>query len=425
MALQNWYRIRQVWYRTDALTAMPKVPKYRHRADRNYAFVEVGGRRQRLPGAYDSPESRAAYHEFCHRLLLQEGDAPPPKIDGQPSVAELVAACLDWAEGYYYNPGSSSEYDAIRQAAQPMLRLHAKTPASEFGPLALKQVRQAMVDRGWARGHINQQIHRIRRIFRWGVENELVPPAVLQALKAVGPLRAGKTLARETEPVKPPPAGAVEATLPHLTPVLADMVRLQQATGMRSENLCLLRPCDVDRSGDVWLFRPAKHKRSHAGGTLLIPLGPRAQAVLGPYLERDPEAYCFSPRESEAQRSRQRRAARKTPLQPSQASRQPKPGSKRAKRSHYDSRSYRRAIWYAIRRANRQDEAEAAKAGRQPRPIPHWHPHQLRHAVATEVRQRFGLEGAQVYLGHAHAAVTEIYAESDLARAREIARQLG
>jgi len=340
-------------------------------------------------------------------------------------VADLVAACLDWAESYYYNPDSTSEYDALRQAAKPLLELHATTRADQFGPVALKQVRAAMVDLGWARTHINQQIHRLRRIFRWGVEAELVPPAVLAALRAVGPLRAGKTRARETEPVRPPEPGAVEATLPHLTPVVADMVRLQQATGMRSANLCLIRPCDLDRSGDVWVYHPTSHKQAHAGSKLAVPLGPKAQAILRPYLERDPKNYCFSPHESEAQRSRRRRAARKTPLQPSQAARQPKPNGKRAKRSHYSPRSYRRAIWYAIQRANAHETSEATKAGRQPRPIQHWHPHQIRHAVATQVRAQFGLEGAQVFLGHAHAAVTEIYAESDLELAWRIARQVG
>ena len=44
----------------------------------------------------------------------------------------------------------------------------------------------------------------------------------------------------------------------------------------------------------------------------------------------------------------------------------------------------------------------------------HWHPNQLRHAVGTELRKRFGLEAAQVVLGHATADVTQIYAERDM-----------
>jgi integrase len=49
----------------------------------------------------------------------------------------------------------------------------------------------------------------------------------------------------------------------------------------------------------------------------------------------------------------------------------------------------------------------------------------LRHAAATEVRRAYGLEGAQVILGHAHANITEVYAERDADKARDIARKLG
>ena len=57
--------------------------------------------------------------------------------------------------------------------------------------------------------------------------------------------------------------------------------------------------------------------------------------------------------------------------------------------------------------------------------IPRWHPNQIRHTVASKVRHLHGLEAAQVVLGHARADTTQIYAERDLARAREVVRALG
>jgi site-specific recombinase XerC len=54
-----------------------------------------------------------------------------------------------------------------------------------------------------------------------------------------------------------------------------------------------------------------------------------------------------------------------------------------------------------------------------------WHPNQLRHSAATTVRATFGLEVAQVMLGHAKANVTEVYAERDFAKAAEVARKIG
>ncbi|HUU22592.1 MAG TPA: tyrosine-type recombinase/integrase [Phycisphaerae bacterium] len=57
----------------------------------------------------------------------------------------------------------------------------------------------------------------------------------------------------------------------------------------------------------------------------------------------------------------------------------------------------------ARRRKSRTTEQKARR----------WHPHQLRHNAATELRREFGLEAARIILGHHSAAVTEIYAEKD------------
>ncbi|MEQ8637444.1 hypothetical protein [Gimesia maris] len=59
--------------------------------------------------------------------------------------------------------------------------------------IALRAVRQQTIDQGWSRPYINRQVNRIRRMFRWGTENELVPPNVLHALCAVSPLKRGRS----------------------------------------------------------------------------------------------------------------------------------------------------------------------------------------------------------------------------------------
>ena len=155
-------------------------------------------------------------------------------------------------------------------------------------------------------------------------------------------------------------------------------------------------------------------------------LGPKAQAILRPFLDRPKDCYCFSPRESEAWRNAQRRAARATLPKPSQASREARAKPVKTTGARYNPRSYRRAIWYGVEQANKKAKEAAKDAGKPASaPIAHWHPHQLRHSVGTLVRAQFGLEGAQVFLGHAHAAVTEVYAERDRELARRIAREVG
>ena len=45
---------------------------------------------------------------------------------------------------------------------------------------------------------------------------------------------------------------AVDSTLPHRPAVVADMVRFQRLAGSRPAEVCTIRPCDVDTSGDMW-----------------------------------------------------------------------------------------------------------------------------------------------------------------------------
>ena len=72
----------------------------------------------------------------------------------------------------------------------------------------------------------------------------------------------------------------VEATLPHLPAVVADMVRFQRLTGCRPGRGLQLRPCDVDRTGDVWMYTPASHKTEHHGRERVIYIGPKAQEIV-------------------------------------------------------------------------------------------------------------------------------------------------
>ena len=74
---------------------------------------------------------------------------------------------------------------------------------------------------------------------------------------------------------------------------------------------------------------------------------------------------------------------------------------------------------------NRKRTKEAKQAGVAPELLPRWTPNRLRHSAATEIRRQFGLEAAQVVLGHSQANVTQIYAERDMNLAAEIMRKIG
>jgi integrase len=298
------------------------------------------------------------------------------------------------------------------------------TPAADFGPLKLKAIRQTLIDAGHSRVYINKLVPIIPRMFKWAAAEEIIPGSVYHALRTVEGLRKGRTDAHETKPVLPVADEVVNATLPHLRAVVSDMVRFQRLTGCRPGEVCQLRPCDVERSGDVWQYRPESHKTEHHGRERIIYIGPQAQQVLLPYLLRDAQAQCFSPAESEVKRHEEQRARRKTRVQPSQRNRR-KARPKRSPATRYTKDSYGRAITRGIGKANAQRKEEASDMGIEPMLLPHWHPNQLRHSKATEIRREFGLEAAQVILGHAKADVTQVYAERDAALAVEVARKIG
>jgi integrase len=380
-----------------------------HKA-RNLAVVTFDGK-DRYLGRYGSPESHEQYARLIaewranRRHLLPTTDAGPA-VDRTLSLNELILAYWRHVEGYYVKDGKpTSEQDNIKQALRFLRRLYGTTPAVEFGPVALKNTRQAMIEAGRSRKLINKDVNRIRQLFGWAVESELLPVQVHQALRRVKGLRKGRSAARESAPVVPVAEAAILAILPHLSPQVAAMVQLQHACGARPQEVTAIRPCEVDTSGELWLYQPRSHKTAHLDREKVIVLGPRAQEVLRPWLDRDPEAYCFVPAEATAWYRRRVRRRELPELQPQGEV----PAPKLAPGRRYTRHSYRVAVQRACRRAG----------------LPAWSPRQLRHTRATLIRQAYGLEAAKAVLGHADTKITETYAKRDLELAMQIMGEIG
>jgi integrase len=201
----------------------------------------------------------------------------------------------------------------------------------------------------------------------------------------------------------------VAAVLEHLSPEVAAMVELQWLTGMRPGEVRTIRGRDIDRSDTkVWVYRPASHKNEHHELDCERMVGPRAQQVLAKFLKADPDAYLFSPKEVVTNLRHDLRKARVLKLWPSHELRYREDPAAQAGEI-YTTHSYRRAVNRACKAAG----------------VPQWSPNQLRHSRATEVRKVYGLEAAQVTLGHATADVTQVYAERDRELARRVALETG
>lgn len=479
-----------------------RVPSYRHHKASGQARVTIDGTDHYL-GVFGSPESKERYRKVLAEHLGKQPRTIADDLQDQGcdlhevTIETVLAAYWQHASAAYVDRSTGkpkAELSNIKHAMRVVRGLFGSRGthtqdllASRFGPLKLKQCRQVLIDQGHTRTHVNDQVARIRRMFRWATENEIVPPAVFHGLQSVGGLKKGEAAVREGRKVPPVPMLHVEAVLPHVSRQVAAAIRLQLLTGARPGEILAMRPCDVERDGPhgCWTFRPQHHKTEHHGHDRIIFLGPKAQAILEPFLTRDAEAWCFSPIEAERERNDAKMAARKC-----QPSRRYDPRKRRKVKplvqpdEVYTVDSYRRAIERGVRAANAVtvrravaaallaevdndivrrrsarlsprvlvdavgqikldaealvlllvaaglDEPEAVKVVERVEKVVtkvevmrRWTPHQLRHTAGTELRREFGVETAQVTLGHKNVNVTEVYAEKNLdAVARAIAK---
>lgn len=422
----------------------PRVPSYRLHRPSGQAVVTLSGRDHYL-GAYGSPESRDLYERLIAEWLAAGRSA---RVERSPdlTVSEVIAAYLAFARQRH----AGSQLDRIERSLGAVRRLYGASPAREFRGRALKAARQAIVEQGYNRRHVNHRVSCIKAAWRWALSEELIPAECVQSVLAVAGLRAGESDAPEPEEVPPVPVEDVLATVPHLSGFLGDVALVQLYAGMRPGEALAMRGDEIDRSRpDLWVWRPVQHKTAWRGHRRQVYLGPRAIAVASQYLRRecplcgvqgrtgalafrgglcgpcadraDEEGVCgpwreillstgylFSPRQAQEERFARLRAARRSRVQPSQRCRA-KPSPARSPGERYNRESYSRAV---------QRAAQAAG-------VPHWHPHQLRHTAATLIASEAGIETARIFLGHRSLDVTRIYAADDLERVAAVVRRVG
>ncbi len=414
---------------------MPKrkqrIPTYRLHKPSGQAIVTLSGRDIYL-GRHGTKISLAEYDRRIAEWLAGGRRMPTDSNNcDDPTIIEVLAAYWKHAKVYYQRDGKpTSEITYLRESVRVLKRLYGSTLAKDFTPTALMACRTVMVNAGLARSSVNGRVHRIKRLFKWGASNGMVPAEVYHALTTVEGLRRGRTKAREPEPVKPVPNEYVDAIRLHVSRQVWAMVELQRLTGMRSGEVTIMRGCDLDTSGPIWLYRPESHKTEHHGHERVVEIGPKAQKIIRPFLKPDVEAFLFSPIDAEAERRANNHRKRRTPMSCGN-----RPGSnckrrpKREPQERYTSDSYRRAITRGCDLADKAAKKAANESGQatdsEKRIIPQWHPHQLRHNFGTRVRREYGIETARILLGHHSVPMAELYSEVDRGRAREIMSKIG
>lgn len=419
-----------------------RIPKLNYHTPQKLYYVRLNGKFCYLGGDRAAAEER--YGVMIAEWLASGRQQTLPAAGA--TVAVLAARYLAAANL------TAFETKATREAFRPLVRWFGDRPAADFGAAQLAQLQERMGQggwltgkalvaalkrgqgRGWCRKEINKAIGRIRRAFRWGVREGLVPATVWAELAAVENLRRGQRVARELPPVLPADEDAIEALLagPLTAPLLADMVRLSLATGMRPGELVRLRWADVDRDGTLlrrltgqrldlggcWVYLPGlrsegrrlaqDHKTAHHGHWRIVPLSPAARAILDRYADTPPDEPIFTPRECRQQYYALLRARRRSPVQPSQQSRA-RPGARKPGRA-YTVGGYSQSVRDALRRLNDGRRQQGLP------PVEMFAVGQLRHNAATRLVEVFGWDVARLVLGHSTVSTTRIYAADNLGR---------
>lgn len=351
------------------------IPKLCHDRSRDRAFCKANGRFVVL-GKWGSAEAQAAYGKLL-ATLATGGD---PVVKRTPkgvkpkavTVNDVALAFTLHAQSHYRNPKTgkpSAELDCFRSALRPAVDLFGETPISEFGPVRLSHVRDKYVAKGWSRGFVNKSVVRLRHVVKWAVGRELCPVAVLHALQALEPLRAGKSAARETKRRQAVPQEHLTAVRAELSELCRDLFDLLLLSGARPGELQSLTGGMLDRSGSVWSAVIQDHKNAWRGMERKLFFGPQAQLILKRRLLADPDRPLF-------------------------------------KMSRF---TLTKALTVACDKLD----------------IPRFSPYHLRHTRATEVRDQLGLEAAQAALGHQNPSMTLHYSSKLDGLAATVAAKLG
>jgi integrase len=334
-------------------------------------------------GPWGSTKSKDEYARFCNDWRTRG----PLAAMGLAVVmiGELVANYTEWAATEYRKRGrESSEMHCQRSALRVLVERFGGEDVSDFTPDKLREYQRACVEKKWAADTVKGYTNRVLQCFRFAVERGHYPGEMLDRLRAVRNVRRGESMGKRSKKRVPVPLEHVEAVMPHLDKrdavraMLETMIRAQLFVGCRPIEICVMRPVDLDRTKSEWMYTvpAAWHKLDHFGRDQIYWIGPRAQALLLPYLEgRGPEEPLF----------------------------------------HLPTKTTAvKRVWY-----ERKIGEACVKAG-----VPEWNPHRLRHTRATAVADASGTEDGSRVIGDSEEVARRHYIADENAK-RRIARDSG
>ena len=459
-----WYGERKLAVPKRMQRQMPEAPpelKTKKVGKHEYEGVWVD-RKWKSMGRAGSMDAKLRYEQFCRDWQQEvQGLEPTGNFDfdldvsprelrrrretGKPIyMQELLASFLSYArERYKANERGDGEARIFTNVASEMMRYAKEQEDAGYGPVNMDDFGSAAVgdivemmlkstkengEQRLAQGTINKYLRRIKAICKWANHQELIPAANWTRIETVPGIQKGDRRVRHTPGMKKPvDRDDLLAALPHMSPTVAAMVRVQYLCGCRASEVIVLRPKDFNKRAkdefgqSVWSVTfddqtfgqsgGLENKESHKDVVRVLYFYAEAQQILKPFMNRAKDARLFSPAEAAEWHKVQRSQARVTPHNCGNTrGSNVKSDPKRAPRTRYCLDTYRQAVERACDRAG----------------VPRWTPGRLRHLAATELAQVCDLEQVQQLLGHADPRTTKKYIEDRLGpdKARKAASRL-
>jgi integrase len=120
----------------------------------------------------------------------------------------------------------------------------------------------------------------IKTIFNWGAKQGLIPVEIAARLKFVSGIAKGRTIAPERPKVHAASDDDLEAIIPYMSPVHADMLKMLRLTGMRPSELLRMTWREINTSNDTWVYTPENHKTDFKDIERFIPLRKECRKIL-------------------------------------------------------------------------------------------------------------------------------------------------
>ncbi len=329
-------------------------------------------------------------------------------FEPQEPVASVRDALADYEAhidgiGKYTKGGArTTERSLIDRVVREFVEQYGDVPVSELGKRHLVGYRRWLeVDNPHLTvSGIRRKTATIKRALAWLYEGEVLTPEQWLAVDSVRQLRRSDLPERDVrKPKREVTLEEAEAVAENAGRVIGAMVLTQALTACRPGEVVAMKHGDIDRTPVVgpdgvsyWTWHLRTHKTSHHDPEArTIPLGPRAQQILGQFRGFG-AAFVFQPRDMVADRRREQRERRKTPVQPSQQARDRRP--KRPVAAQFDTDLYNRCVLRAIART---------------KGVARFTVHQLRHGALSRIARTEGPLAAQAIAGHKHLTTTQGY----------------